>query len=580
VVLVVFGNELPPLQSWKNYAVVVASAELRAEIQAAGLEWIDIAPLVGPGSIYEASELLEELSYVRRADGSRIAKSFLYGGYELWWIHYDSLFFYYCLPYTQYNKLLAYLKDFKTVSVYRPPFKTLFSCYLQAYESKMTIVQERGSKRPSFIPFGIFLQILITLVCVPILAIQRKRLMVYTGDKIEKDKDYDSRMKFVYEELRQKKIPFVEFVRSLESWRTVVQHMFTRMRPVIYPEAISFIGRFASILSGGRRSVAQEFDPTIFAPQTDPYIRFKQLLSIQYFLGGYDDIVAIRIMKWILYLIGVKVTCITAATERSWHTVIACKLNAIPTIGILHGTASRQYNVYDFMPGFDGEKTLSVDRYGLWSQWWREYYLKNSSAYKPEQLFISGPMRPLQNPPHNATRSMSLGQGETKVLFVSEIVAVPEEVMPYLDTLIGNGSFSVYIKFRSSRDSFEGWLTAHRPDVLAKIGTDRILKGNMHEAIERCDVVVGSQSMGVLEAVMQLKVPLYFRTQKWGDYYSLADDPDHPFFAENTRELIERIQQARSVTVVALENLRERYFGDPYKNGSIWVVEQAEQLLG
>ena len=578
-VLVVFGEELPRgWQSLRRYDVVVASETLREPVKAASMEFVPLEPLVGPGSIYEASAFVEELSYVKLADDTRIAKSFLYKGYELWWINCGNLFHYFCLPYTRYKKLLEYLKGFQHVYVYRPSYKSMFSCYLQAYGSEMTVLPEPGLKSPSLLPFGIFLQIIITLLCMPILMMRKTRLMVYTGDKFEKDKDYDFRMRFVYEESRKRKISFVEFIRGFESWKTVVQHAFKRKRLVIYPEAITFVGRFISILSGGQSRARREFGSHLFVSETDPETRFKLLVATQYLLTVYDDMWAIRIMKWILHVIGVKAAFITAASERSFHSVLGCKLNAIPTIGIMHGVQTRHYNLYDFMPGFDGAKVLSVDTFGVWSEWWREYYLKNSHAYKSEQLRVSGIMRPLEM--SNGSRVSTMPHnGPVRVLFIAEQNAVPTEVMPYLRELLTRRDIELTLKFRPYRDGFETWLLQHEPSILKQKNL-KIAKGSMQESIIHADVAVGCQSTGVLETVLQLKVPLYFRTQKWGDYYNLKEyDETHSFFAETPKELIEKIKNVRSIPIEALKDLQERYFGDPHRNGSKWVVEQVEKYL-
>ena len=195
-VLVVFGDELPP--QWRRFDTVVASPKLRQAVEAHGSAFVDLDTLCGPGSIYEASALLEELSYMKMPGGIRIAKSFVYKGFELWWVHYENLFRYFCLPYTQYKSLLEYIKDFRSVSVYHPPHKNLFSCYLEAHGKKMTVLEDPGDRGPSSLPFGVLLQIIITLLSLPVLAVQRRRTMVYTGDKFEKDKDYDFRMRFIY----------------------------------------------------------------------------------------------------------------------------------------------------------------------------------------------------------------------------------------------------------------------------------------------------------------------------------------------------------------------------------------------
>jgi hypothetical protein len=562
-ILVVFGDELPK-GDLSHYDTVLFGAELKEFVEA--------------GSVQEASVFTEELSRLTLPDGSRLAESFTYKGYELWWIYYNSLFLYFCLPWTQYKKLLEFLKDFKSIYLYRPPYKSLFFCYLKAYGCETSILREPDFKSPSFLPFGIFIQILITLLSLPVLMARRYGLMVFVGDKFAKSKDYDFRMKFIYEELRQRKIPFVEFIRSLESWKAVLQHVFVRKCPAIYSEGVFFVGKFLSVISGGRVLARHRFGVGVLSSETNPEARFKYLVATHYLLNVYDDVWTIWVMKWILRAIGIKAAFITAATERNFHAFLGCKLNAIPTVGILHGVASRYYTVYDFLPGFRGAERMAVDKYGLWSEWWKEYYLKNSKVYLPEQLYVSGLMRPLQ-----AKASFSVQErdsGPIKVLLVTGQLTAPEEAMPYLLALTEAKDLSVHITFRPYRDDFEKWLRKHYPEILEKIGEAKILRGDIHDAIAQCDVVVGAYSTGVLEALLQLKVPIFFRTRKWGDYYDLKDyDKKHSFFAENPIELIAKIKDVRTIPNEDLKKLQKRYFGDPYRNGSKWVVDQLETVL-
>lgn len=578
-VLVVFGETLP--HGWESrhaYTAVIASEKLRQSIEAADVPFVPIEPFIGTGNIYEANALLEELSRLNYDDGTRLSKSCVYKGYELWWTHYDSLFLYFCLPFTQYKKLLERLKSFRNVYMYRPPHINLFAYYLHVYNTKIQVLSGSDFTSPSFLPFGVFLQMLITLLYVPMLMLKRRHIMVYTGDKFEKNKDYDSRMKFIYKELRERRIPFVECIRSLESWRTVLQHAFTRRRPVIYSEIATFLGRFCSILSGGRQRAKREFGAHAFVSVTDLELRFKLLVASHYLISTYEDIWATRIMKWILRATGVKAAFIPAGTERNFHTVLGCKLNTIPTVGILHGAATKSYIVYDFMPGFDGEKTISVDTYGLWSEWWRAYYIKNSRAYRPGQLYISGPMRPLEYADLPVAPHMK--GGPLKVLFIGEQLGVPAEVLPYLSLLLDAKDLSLYVKFRPYRDGLEEWLKEYRPDVLKRIGKAKIMRGDMNEAIAACDVVVGSHSTAVLEALLQLKPPLFYNTNKWGDYFELKSfDSKYSFIAETPKELLELVRKSNDIPQATLKELQERFFGDPYMNGSKWVVDQLEDTL-
>ncbi len=579
--LVIFGTVLPekPISWWKDIHTVISPSDLQKEVEDRGILWVDIDSLKEPGSIYEANALLVELSRIVLPNGTRLTKSVMYKGYELWWIHYTDLFLNFCLPYTQYKKLLEHLKDFTSVHLYQPPFENLFTCHAKAHEYSMTVQDSMKYTVASILPFGILIQIVLTVLFLPLILFNRRAVLLFIGDKFAQKSDFDGRMRYIYHGLREEKLQFVEYIRSMESWKTILAHAFKRRRPVVYATAIKFIARYVSMVTGGTYRSMRRFSPATSMTVHDRDNRFKLMIATQYLTTVSEDEWEIRFMKFLIGVSGVRTAFIPAGNDRNFHTLLGCKLHAIPTVGILHGVASANYNVYDFMPAYDGDKRLSVDTYGVWSEWWRTYYMKNSRVYKEGQLHVSGPMRPLTQ------RTLGNSQGRVpsvviRVLLVSEIVAVPSEIVPYLDALLQDTSLMVSIKFRQHNDSFETWLRANRPDILDTLGEERILKGDMLDAIESADVVVGTQSTGVIESTLQNKSFVLFHTRKWGDYFDMESfNSPYNFFAKTPEELIEYVQESRKIPVSVIEDLREKFFGDPYKNGSAWVVQKLTSYL-
>lgn len=535
---------------------------------------IKLRTFIGPGSIYEATALLEQLPKIKLQDGTAVAQLLTYKGYELWWIHITDTFRYFCLPYTQYSRLLEYLKDFGVVYLSDAPYENLFRCYLEAYGCKVIILGGRRAKSPSLLPFGVFIQIMLTLLSLPILILRKLPVLVYTGDKLDQGRDFDFRMRFIYEELRKRGISFMEFIRGVEPWDKVLEHAWIRKRPVVYSEAIIFIARLADRFL--KRSSVKVQNRKFEAFQSDPKENFKFRIATQFLLTAREDIIATRIMSLILRWIGVKVAFIPGVSERNWHTLIGCKINGIRSVGIMHGVQSKYYNHTDFLPGYKSGKDLGLDKYGVWSSWWKDYYKNESKLYSPEDLHISGPMRPLSAYGHQKYIHKS---EKLAVLFVSEEMAVPEEVLPFLEALMKENDLDLLLKFRPSRDGFENWLRTNRPDILGNPRL-KIVRGNMAEAMLLADVATGCQSTGVIESLFFLRVPIYFYTKKWGDYFNLKNyGKESPFFAKTPEELIVRIKNVARVPKDILRELQERYFGDPHRNGSKWVIDQIEDVL-
>jgi len=561
-VLVIFGKELPKKskQWYRQFDKVLYQEET--------------AQLTRPGSIHEASELVGKLARLETKDGGRLSKLINYKGYELWWMNCDTLYYRFCMPYTQYRDLLFYLKDFDKIYLFEPPYPDLFLHFSKAYRRECFLLKKFQLRRFLPVPFGVLLQVLLSLIFLPLLMIARPGLMIWVGDKFDHPHDYDFRMKFIYEELRKRKIPFVEFIRSLEKWPVVLRHAWKRKRPVFYSAAVVFlIHFFVDPFKKNKELIGLgEF--------SDPEQRFLFLVASHYLRNIQGTIWSIRAMRFIMRRIGVRVADISAGLGRNFHELLACKLNNIITIGIQHGTPSRYYFVSDFMPGFDGKNTLSVDKYGLWSEWWRDYYAKNSDAYKPAQLFVSGPMRPLVRKEGQPDDMPRQNKGKLRVLYISEEVAAPQEVLPYILTLLEAEDFELCFKFRPYRDEFEVWLKENQPELYEKIlKTAKIFRSTMEEAVDQCDVTVGSYSTAVLEALLQLKPFIYCWTKKWGDCYDIKSSGFNNLFANTPQELIECIKRSREIPGEDLKKLQEQFFGNPYQNGSAWAVDQIEKYL-
>ena len=155
-------------------------------------------------------------------------------------------------------------------------------------------------------------------------------------------------------------------------------------------------------------------------------------------------------------------------------------------------------------------------------------------------------MRPREKEIEPASKKIALETEPIKVLFVSEQLAVPAEVIPYLEALLQEPNFEIIFTFRQFRDGFKNWLMENRPQFLQhpniKIAQDGLIK-----ALQNCDVAVGSHSTAVLETLLQVKTPIFFQTKKWGDYYSLKEfDDKSSFFAASPVELIEKIKNVIS----------------------------------
>lgn len=575
-VFITFSNTIPgkPQRWWQQFDVVIAPSEVEKKAREYSVEFKNINELILPGNVQEAWSFLNGIVGLENSKKEPLPESIIYKGYQLWWIHYDMIYYKFCLPYTKYRKLFEYLKQFSEIYLYKVDNAKLFEYFAKA--ENISCVNLKRS-RMHFIPPGVLLTTLMSLISFVWLVFSRPKVMLWTSDRFDPPRKHDFRYTFIYEELQKKKISFVEFIRSQGSSFTVIKHAFQRKRPVVYSAGIiSLLYSVAKIYPDKRTS--QLIDTSVKQAKNSEE-KFKMLIGTHYLHNTRGTIWSIEIMRKMLRLIGIKAAIIPAATSRNMHEFLACKLNGIPTVGIMHGAISKYYFMSDFMTGFRGSNPLSVDKYGVWSERWKEYYMRESDVYSEEQLYVSGPMRPAEKKNASPTRYFQEGGEKIKVLFVAEQLADPLEVMPFLRRLFEEKNLDVYLKFRSYEDGFEKWLERNEKELYNSVEKEKIFRGTMQEAIEKCDVVVGSHSTAVLESFLFLKPPIFFETKKWGDFFDIATSGIENIYVYTPQELVGSIKKSVHISEEEIKELQNKFFGDPYKNGGKWVVEQVEAFI-
>lgn len=577
--LVVFQNHLPASNWWDQVNTVIGPESLADEVQARQCRFINIEALTEFDSVQEAAVLAEQVSRIELPDGRRISKLVTYKGYELWWIHYENLFHGFCLSYTQYRRLLIRLAQYPRVFLFNPPHSDLFRCFLEAHGCECVILAHQR-------PLGLLLKVLpegrpgllrvgISIASLILLKFRSPKVIVWTGDLLDTPHDYDFRLARIYEELRSRNIPFVEFIRSRQSFRGTLAHALRRRRPVIYSSTI--IAQAYAVANWLARSETLRQEVFSQLKDASPEERFWTRVSYHAIANTTGTQWAIRVIAALLRYLNVTVAFIPGVSARTLHELLACKLTGVATVGIEHGAAMKSYLVSEYMPGYDGPYPMGTDIYGVWSAWWREYYRRYSKTFDPDQIRVSGYLRPIPSR-LLAESSSHVDPGKLNVLFVIEPLLDPREASPYLHALLAEDSFCVHLKARPMIENLlVQWLRQNDPDVLGKV---TVLQGSMHEAIAQCNVVVGSHSTGVLDGLLQLKPVVFFKTVKWKDYYGLkALQGEHHLSAENPAELVQYVRESVTIPQTTLKQLRNQFFGDPRCDGGRWVVDQIEHYL-
>jgi len=403
---------------------------------------------------------------------------------------------------------------------------------------------------------ALFLPFLYSLASLAWLAATRKaRTAIWTGDFLDARTRADFRVGDLYRALADGGIPFVEFIRGNQAgfpaaWKNAV----ARRRPAVYYEALTFFlgGLFPSpSLPEAPEGLSRAYRR--FRADLDGVARSIPILRAAYRIAGVRELIA-----W-------------EYSDRQAGLIHAARSLDIPVIGFMHGAGMLAYMAHEFIPEYQGPGPLGPDVFGVWSEWWAGYFRERSRLYG--RLEVSGTLRKSRRP-----RKAGAPRGPIrKVLWISEPLGVVEESLPYLRAL--RAGFEVGIKKRpSTSDRFYNALLAADPGFRDLEARD----GDIFEAIAEYDPVVGSHSTAVLDATWLDKPFVFVDTPKWGDYFELAgSEATRWLLARDPASLVAALRKWEGADAAGVcAEVRERYYGDPARDGCAWIVETIKGMRG
>ena len=171
-----------------------------------------------------------------------------------------------------------------------------------------------------------------------------------------------------------KKLIFIEFITTSQSGLLHSLYLyFKRKRVVIYIDAFVRIIKFSSKFKIDLKNFCDfdSIDRSIIEEN------FKNILATEILLN-------LRIFR------NIKNVFIWHISSKTSGIFFWAKKNNIKTIGIMHGLAFKEYVYSETMPGLKFKKNFKIYHFGVWSEYWYEYYKKNSSIV--DNLEISGPL--------------------------------------------------------------------------------------------------------------------------------------------------------------------------------------------
>lgn len=306
-----------------------------------------------------------------------------------------------------------------------------------------------------------------------------------------------------------------------------------------------------------------------------PEDRFWASVALRGLKNVRGTIWGIRLLRWAVRWSGIKTAWLPAPSSRCLREIITCRMENVPSVGIMHGWSTLAYSPYEFLLGFSGQRPIGPDVFGVWNDRFLNYFLRYSDVFRPEQVEVSGLLRPLAPECCPVDRPDIPPPTPLRVLWISEPLAVPEQIVHYLEAALSKANWKVLLKTRPMIDDpFSAWLKRKRPDLFKMID---ILSCPIHGAVSQSHVVVGSHSTAVLEALLQFRPVVLLNTPKWRDFFEVLTEASSArgiSFVCTPEEMVAAIRRSQEVPIKDLRRLRDEYWGDPTLNGGKWVVDR------
>jgi hypothetical protein len=513
-----------------------------------------------------ALELLRKINCFKDASGKRVSSIFVEDGFEPWWYGQDRLLRFYLVPLTQLLPLLQAVDGREWIRVENAPSD--LDRVLRAIGGKEGFASvEGGALTPQKGSPGKWAMLALALASLAAFRLTRRDTLFYIIDHVGPGLRQDFRFTPLYRELERGGFRYAEYAHTLSPYQAI-KNLFRRRRPVFFLESADFWAR----LAGGWMPTPEVEMPS-GAPDATEDRALRALLPVV-LDGCTQSIARQRVLKRALRFQHVRRALIFDDNRHNHELVAACRSLEIPVLGFQHGVFNK-FHAGLMAYGFSGSRSHAFDRYGVWSDLFRDRLLRDSALFPPERVFVAGPVRPPEVPLSSTDRSKRLAvpKGTIRVLVVSEPLARKREVAAFLQILLKDPRFELYLKLRpgESERSLEEY-------SLPPSGVRVLRTGTVYEAFAQVDVVIGTYSSVLYEAAL-VSVPIVWMktTRAYGRELveeHLAEAADRP------EKISDAIQSALALPDAELRRRRDRIWGKEIRNGAVSLVQAMRQPDG
>lgn len=356
---------------------------------------------------------------------------------------------------------------------------------------------------------------------------KKKRVGIWTSDYYNELSKGDFRLGSLYIDLDENAVDFIEFIhRNPHGLKNTVNNFVKRKRLAVYTRCFDlFISKF------NREQFKYENSLNEYYLKHDKYFSKRHL----------------KFWSWVLIKSDVRTLVPWELSSRQANLIFASKINQIKIIGFMHGAGMKEYMIHEFAKGITLDNSI-FDSYGVWSEWWKAYYMNNSDLYG--RIDVIGFQR------FNNIKLDTVNI--KKILFIEEPLANTEELIEYWINL-GKLDVEFGLKIR------KGTHTNYSKKISKHLNISKYFSDSMVEAFEWADLVIGTHSTAVIESSMYNKNFLLLETVTWGNYYNL--DSNYILTLNSDFDIIFDVKINQK-----LKEISEKFFGS-YSNHK-WLINE------
>lgn len=383
-----------------------------------------------------------------------LAKIFLYRNYTMWQTYQQPLF----------ADMLLWSKDKNTQRFIRTH---------SVYEVIKIFI------------FGIF-AFLVSFVAIIIVIVTRRKIALFTGDKVSGPYNNDFRINPLYEAVTSLGAPYIEVVHAVIGFQTV-RNFFTRKRFVIYLEIVDLFSYiFVRIHKLYFLRKLKQYNLDDFSPEERHFIR---ILLSKYASSMFISRRRTDFFRVLLATTSIKSFFSIDDVRHYNEVVLACLLSHVPFYAIQHGHYTK-YHVGWYRANSHTGIIIKPTALIVWSEYWKQELLRLKTYFTSDQIIVGGNK---DNP-----RAVSKADGESiTVLMPYETQAPKHEVVEYVKKILALPNVNFVFKVRSDHDTDEQLSSYGFHDMRDRV----IVIDNINGVLQNISLVIGTYSTFLYDMV-------------------------------------------------------------------------------